>query len=569
MFELYPKQQEAFDAGLNDMKTKNRILFSCPTGWGKTILMSHFIKHYLEKVEWLRILVLAHRTKLIKQTGEKLLKVWPESEDIIGYYSASSGFPKDPTKRITIASIQSIAKHIAELQPYHVTLIDEAHKIAPANKKSQYTTTIQVLESHYKHHRLMAFSATPWRLGHGYIYGENKKPENDNWFDDLAYQASLKDAIEWGLLAPFRLLSVDSNIQKDLKRLSVRGDYVEKELSGVMTQRRHIKAAVDAVQKYAKDRKHIAVFAVTIDHARKLREAFMEAGYKAEAVHSKQKKDKRNNTLDAFDAGTIDVLISIGTLSEGWDSPHVDCIVDARPTKASALWQQHLGRGLRSHDGKDDCLILDIVGNWHEHESLYEPKVVIPGKTGGQATRPTKDCPNCKNVIHSATIKCKSALPNGDICNHEFPIQVIEIIDNMELYEMTSARTPAPQHFPIGHVMMVDFVSKQGNQMVKIVYDNAAKYGSPEAIMEFVSFGGEVSFLNHKGMKLWNDYAKTELPKTNAEAVERQSELINNLPSSMSIVKDGKYFRIHSYHVAPWVKQDYDGEKNNSILPIF
>lgn len=39
----------------------------------------------------------------------------------------------------------------------------------------------------------------------------------------------------------------------------------------------------------------------------------------------------------------------------------IDAIIMARPTKSNVLFQQMLGRGMRLHPGKEDCLVLDFV----------------------------------------------------------------------------------------------------------------------------------------------------------------------------------------------------------------
>lgn len=43
------------------------------------------------------------------------------------------------------------------------------------------------------------------------------------------------------------------------------------------------------------------------------------------------------------------------------DIPVIDSIIMARPTKSNVLFQQMLGRGMRLHPGKEDCLVLDFV----------------------------------------------------------------------------------------------------------------------------------------------------------------------------------------------------------------
>ena len=59
-----------------------------------------------------------------------------------------------------------------------------------------------------------------------------------------------------------------------------------------------------------------------------------------------------------FRDGVTKILVSVGTLIAGFDED-VRCIIFARPTKSEMLYQQALGRGLRTAPGKDKCIILE------------------------------------------------------------------------------------------------------------------------------------------------------------------------------------------------------------------
>lgn len=62
--------------------------------------------------------------------------------------------------------------------------------------------------------------------------------------------------------------------------------------------------------------------------------------------------------------GTVTVMGN----TEGFDCPEVSCIVIARPTKSQTLYVQMIGRGTRNHPGKDNCVILDVVGASMRHD---------------------------------------------------------------------------------------------------------------------------------------------------------------------------------------------------------
>ncbi len=77
---------------------------------------------------------------------------------------------------------------------------------------------------------------------------------------------------------------------------------------------------------------------------------------------------ERRRLLRAFRDGDVQVLANCGIATEGYDEPSVNCVVIARPTKSRALYTQMVGRGTRRHPGKDDCLVLDVVGATRRHD---------------------------------------------------------------------------------------------------------------------------------------------------------------------------------------------------------
>ena len=119
-------------------------------------------------------------------------------------------------------------------------------------------------------------------------------------------------------------------------------------------------------------RRSTLVFTVNIDHVYALAHEFQARGIDARGIHSGVAVAERQELLQAFQRGEFPVLINCGTcvahaaiLTEGADVPPIDCVLLARPTQSQNLFAQMIGRGMRlSPDtGKQDCLILDLVGN--------------------------------------------------------------------------------------------------------------------------------------------------------------------------------------------------------------
>ena len=404
MFRLRAYQKEALSAVMASIKTNKNVLVQAATGAGKTILFSALIKQFLKSRKDARVYVLAHREQLVWQARSKLTQVWPECEKEIGLACASTGRKVDVYKPIVIGSPQTLSRGPETLPRADMMIIDECHRLAPANKDSQYRRLIDAMRSKSPEMRLVGVTATPYRLGQGLIYGEQCKDKGANWFDSMCFSIGTELLQEQGYLVPLRLFAP---VDPDLSEVGTAdGDYIVKQLSDTMSKAVHVHSALDAVERHASDRKHIVVFAVSIQHAEILRDSFRETGRKAEAVHSKMPHADRARFLKAFDDGEIEVLCNVGVLTEGWDCKPVDCMVMCRPTKSPALYVQMAGRGLRTCKGKKDCIMLDVSGNWTRHGRPENPDVKIKGKKEIN-TPQGKRCPECGYINNDNAQICE------------------------------------------------------------------------------------------------------------------------------------------------------------------
>lgn len=93
----------------------------------------------------------------------------------------------------------------------------------------------------------------------------------------------------------------------------------------------------------------------------------------------------------AFPEHRTNASTLVGILTEGTDIPRIDCILMARPTRSSVLFQQMFGRGMRLYPGKQDCTVIDFVDNFERagraglvtFPSLMglDPRQVVQGKS--------------------------------------------------------------------------------------------------------------------------------------------------------------------------------------------
>ncbi len=524
------------------LRTDPYICIQAATGAGKTIFFSELIKRLLNEWPSMRIAVLAHRRELVQQAKDKLLQVWPDAP--IGIACASTGEKTNLEQPVTIGSPQTLSNRIETVEaPFDLVIVDEVHRLPPKNKESQYGELLNSLRSLYPKLRMIGVTATPFRLNHGYIYGKECRPGSENWFEKLHYKIGINDLQKQGFLCGYRAKAA-ANISSDLSRVKTTGgDYNLGALSEMMGREVHIGSAVKAFQKYGEDRHHIVVFAVSIDHAEKLHEAFKSAGYTAGIVHSKMPVGQRDMMLKEFEAGRMRFIVNVGILTEGWDSTAIDCILLCRPTKSSALYAQMVGRGLRIHPNKEDVLILDLTGNCMQHGDPDSPKVVVPGKPVEDMDEPIqKKCPNCDELVAAGKMECPS-------CGYAWEPEPVEELN--ESVEMTTVQfgnqKAAPFAFEIDDVYVEDYTSKKGNRMLKLSMVNSS-FLSRKAVNVFLLFDPDAHpYAIGKARSTWTELVGNRPPESTDEAMARYDELLSVIPSKIQVVEDGNFYKVHSW----------------------
>jgi len=87
--------------------------------------------------------------------------------------------------------------------------------------------------------------------------------------------------------------------------------------------------------------------ACSINHAREIRSIYSERGYSAEIIHSQQEPEEQKNVLAALKNGTLDCIVQVQMLGEGFDHPHLSVAAIFRPFRSLAPYIQFVGRIMR------------------------------------------------------------------------------------------------------------------------------------------------------------------------------------------------------------------------------
>ena len=196
-FQLRDYQRDAVEATVRHFrKSDETAVIVLPTGAGKSLVIAE-----LGRIARRKILVLTHVKELVEQNHAKY-----EAYDLkAGIYSA--GLKQKSTEhQVTFASVQSVARNLDDFaEQYSLLIVDECHRIS-GEDESQYGQIIQQLKKHNAGLKVLGLTATPYRLGMGWIYryhhhGFARGGENPP-FEHCIYELPLRYMITKGFLTP-------------------------------------------------------------------------------------------------------------------------------------------------------------------------------------------------------------------------------------------------------------------------------------------------------------------------------------------------------------------------------
>jgi superfamily II DNA or RNA helicase len=338
--QLRPYQLEAIEAIERAVdRGVRRPLLVLPTGAGKIQVFASLIAQRGGSA-----LVLAHRDELLEQAAAKIRTTHPEMGMAVGFVAAERNDTRAP---VVVGSVQTLAREnrLAQLpQEFRTVVVDEAHRAAARSYR-------KILEHLSPCPLILGVTATPSRA--------DGKQLGDVW-QEIVYQRGIVEMIREGYLCDVRGVRLELEVELEKVRQSG-GDFDEGELGDALEDASAPEHAVHAYRRHAYGRRAL-LFAPTVKMARTFACAFREAGVAAEAVDGTTPLEARRGMLERIQTGDTRVLANVMVMSEGVDVPAVDAVIMACPTRSEVKYSQCLGRALRTHPGKDDCVVIDLVG---------------------------------------------------------------------------------------------------------------------------------------------------------------------------------------------------------------
>jgi superfamily II DNA or RNA helicase len=294
--------------------------------------------------------------------------------------------------------------------------------------------------------RGLGFTATPSRAD-----GQGLGWEYDGVFHSMVQGPDMRWLIDNGMLSEYELVCPESDFKIDEDKRGKDGDFTHMEMRKASKNSHLVGDVVSNYARYAYGRRAI-VFATDVETANEMAIRFQQFGIRAASVNGKSATAYREQCINEFAAGKIQVLINVDLFDEGFDVPACDVIIMARPTASLGKYLQMVGRGLRYMPGKT-ALIIDHVSNIIRHK-LPDKKRIWTLARRDKRAKMRKDpdelelrtCKGCRKPYEAFRIACpycgtEKPLPVGGGRSIEQVEGDLVLLDKATLDRMRAATT--------------------------------------------------------------------------------------------------------------------------------
>lgn len=386
LYKLRDYQQQAVDAAIAWIKKNSEpCLLELATGAGKSLVCAEIARVLRDLSPEKKVLCLCPSAELVSQNAEKFELTGEE----FSIFSASIGKSlKNNVIFATEGSFKKVFDHNSDIgKMYSCVIIDEAHRITPTIKK-----IIEKLRKGNPYLRVVGMTATPYRMGTGYIYeiddlgmtlerDEAVKP----YFKKLLFRVTARQLVDLGFLVMPTVGKIGASAYdtKNLK-LNKTGNFDSDEVDKAFVGQGNKTAAIvaDVInQSNEMQARGAMFFAATVEHAEEIMASL--PAYNSALVTGSTPKAERKRIISEYKAQRIKYLVNVACLTTGFDAPHTDVVAILRATESAALFAQIMGRGMRLFDGKDNFLLLDYagnIGNFFPDGDIFNPEIKAFGQ---------------------------------------------------------------------------------------------------------------------------------------------------------------------------------------------
>lgn len=344
---LRPYQQQLADAVEAAFAIGHRaVMFQSATGSGKTVVLGHLARRH-DNSQFPDAAAIAHRSELVGQLSQQLAREGI-THDIVANAATVRECIKQhileygrtfhsPRARWHVASVDTmIRRQFDWYARCGLAFIDEGHHVLRENKWGRAVAMLP-------NARIVLPTATPIRAD-----GKGLGSHADGIADVLIEGPSMRALIDAGYLTDYRIIAIKpKDLMLDDVPISASGDFSPEKLrDAVHASSAIVGDVVDTYIKHARGKLGVT-FAVDIEHARDLTQAFNDKGVPAALITGEDSQEHRNVTIRRFRNRELMQLVNVDLFGEGFDLPAIECVSFARPTASFALYTQQWGRALR------------------------------------------------------------------------------------------------------------------------------------------------------------------------------------------------------------------------------
>lgn len=447
-------------------------LVQAATGVGKTYLAA------FDSAAYKRVLFVAHREEILRQAAESFRNV--RNSDDYGFFD---GRNKDIDRAVIFASVSTLGRTNYLCDKYFTSdyfdyiVIDEFHHAV--------TEYYQRIISYFNPKFLLGLTATPERMDGRSIY------EICDY--NVAYEITLKDAINRGVLVPFHYYGIYDKTDYSGLRLK-KGRYEERDLNRLYTESTDRNELIYRYYKKYRSKKALG-FCCSRLHAEAMAKEFSRRGIPSAAVYSGENgvfSQDRGTAIQKLRSGEIKVIFSVDMFNEGVDIASVDMVMFLRPTESPVVFLQQLGRGLRRCRRKEYLNVLDFIGNY---EKAGKAPYLLSGKS-------------CSNVMENYEFLRELEFPEG--CIVDFDLRLVDLFLEMEKRGQTIRQRIRGEYFRVKELLEDRIPSRMElfTYMDDSVYQLCMEHSAENPFRRYLEYLGEMGDLSEEERKLSDGIGK-------------------------------------------------------------
>lgn len=474
-------QRNAVNRTVNSVaQGKKRLLLVMATGTGKTYTAFQIVYRLLKAGLVKKVLYLADRNILVDQSIQQDFKPLDKTIHKVSYQKDKG--PGNTAYEVYFALYQQLIgqggkqqyKELFKPEFFDMVIVDECHR-GSAKDDSNWREILDYFDGAIQ----LGMTATP---------KETKYQSSITYFDEPIYTYSLKEGIEDGYLAPFKVVNITTNIGDEWRptkgQKDINGNLIEDRIYNntdydynIVIEDR-IREVAHEITCYLKNTDRMAktiVFCADEEHADRMRTALVNEN--SDMCRKNPDYVVRITGSDPYGQSKLDYFVSVASkypviattsklLSTGVDCKMVKLIVLDQRINSMTEFKQIVGRGtrIREKDGKTHFTIMDFRNITRLFaDPDWDGPIEVDESYSKQKPKPYPEYKDDPTIIHEPDPKPRpnpKPIVDKDGCRVEVINKVVSVYDaNGKLLRTESITDYTRKNINDTYVNLDDFIN--------------------------------------------------------------------------------------------------------------